>query len=229
MLQILALITVSLFLILWLLATRKKHTENFANASGTQQCPPGTNPFFDKSGDTVCCDGQVQGNQCTGTIVCTFATNHASLPTCSSITQAHAAEMSAKLCPPSMPLYETDSCKSSAAPSAKTCKIYQNQLDNKIDPTSCYNQRLLENTACFGTNCTKRVVPQKDAGMCLIQVEFTGQDGHRRNCYTKETYGDYLQTLGKKSSFDPDRNILICDVAKAVFVDRTMDVKDALL
>jgi hypothetical protein len=87
----------------------------------------------------------------------------------------------------------------------------------------------MELASCFGTNCAKKIVQQEDAGTCLVQLEFTGQDGHRRSCYTKSSYSDYLQTAGKKTAFDPSRNINICDVAKAVFVDRTMDQKDVQL
>ena len=224
-------------------------TESFVGGPGTGPsinfCPMGYSKFFDKTGESVCCDGKVVGNTCAGTPRCGFTTR-SGLPLCGQMLKNMYAEASKAQCPPSMPNYFQDAAGKNAGctdgPLSQTmtgpnptggqttCKIYAAQKDNSANADSCYNQRLLEQTPCFGTNCQKSLSMQPSAGLGLVTVEFTGVDGHRHQCYTSGTYTAYLDKTQpnwrSKGTFDPTKSIRMCSVAKKVYVDRTMEEKD---
>jgi len=44
-----------------------------AESTGTTMCPIDTKTYTDRLGNTNCCSGQVNGNHCDGTVVCTFS------------------------------------------------------------------------------------------------------------------------------------------------------------
>ena len=218
-----------------------------ASASPSIQfCPMGYSKFYDKTGETLCCDGKVAGNTCTGTPRCGFTTR-AGLPLCGQMLKNMYAESAKTQCPPSMPNYFQDEkgqnsgCTSGVLNQSmtgpnptggqSTCKIYISQADNWSNADSCYNQRLVEQTPCFGTNCQKSLSMQSKAGLGLVTVEFTGVDGHRHQCYTSGTYTAFLDKTQpdwrSKGTFDPTKSLRMCSVAKKVYVDRTMEEKDA--
>jgi len=61
-----------------------------------------------------------------------------------------------------------------------------------------------------------------------VTVDFGDKDGHRHTCYDPTSYVAYLNVAKPdwKASFDATKSIKMCPVAKAVFVDRTMEMKD---
>jgi hypothetical protein len=209
-------------------------------------CPMGYTQYLNKSGDSACCDGKVSGTLCLGTPRCGFTTR-SGLPLCGQMLKNMYASASKTQCPPSMPNYFQDAkglnagCTSgplndtmtgpNPTGGQSTCKIYASQEDNLANTDSCYNQRLLEQTPCFGNDCQKSLSMQSTAGMGLVTVEFTGVDGHRHQCYTSGTYTAFLDKTQpnwrSKGTFDPAKSLRICSVAKKVYVDRTMDEKDA--
>jgi len=52
------------------------------NTGMTIMCPYDTKTYTDRIGNTNCCDGQVNGNQCDGRIVCTFSSSNSKYPIC---------------------------------------------------------------------------------------------------------------------------------------------------
>jgi hypothetical protein len=249
--QVPIIILISLIgLVLVILALKTSHqvaSEGFlSEQNAITFCPMGASPYFDKAGDTLCCDGKVKGNICSGTTLCALSTNHPTAPSCVSVLQKYASQKAKNVCPPSMSSYFEDpnthvagcttgplshNMTSPAVPAQPTCTIYSDNTLNRSAPNSCHNQRLLENTKCFGGDCVKNIMPQKAAGVCLISTEFSDTNGHRHVCYSRESYVDYLNQTkpGWQATFDPSKNIRICEVAKKVYVDRTMDTKDAQL
>jgi hypothetical protein len=204
----------------------------------------GYKPFHDKNGNQVCCDGKVVGNRCIGTPRC-GQTTRAGLPTCTQMLKDYYATKAKDVCPPSMPNYYegqdgthagctdgslTPDMTAPNLPSQKTCTVYATPQDNAAKADSCQNQRQLEQTPCFGQACKKSLSVQSDATVALVQVEFTGADGHRHMCYTTDSYTQYLDRTQpgwqSKGTFDPKKSLKLCAVAKKVYVDRTMDEKD---
>jgi hypothetical protein len=241
-----ALVIVCIIL-LCLQSSNKDSSEGFANAPTPSIgfCPMGYKPFHDKNGNQVCCDGKVVGNKCLGKPRC-GQTTRAGLPTCTQMLKDYYATKSKDMCPPSMPNYFEGQDGTNAGctegglttdmtapnlPSQKTCKVYATPQDNAAKTDSCQNQRQLERTPCFGKACHKSLSVQSDAGVALVQVEFTGADGHRHACYTTDSYTQFLDRTQPgwqtKGTFDPKKSLKICAVAKKVYVDRTMDEKDA--
>lgn len=53
--------------------TVSNKVEGFAVQPGPKMCPSGTKMYIDSDGNTNCCDGQVTGAMCEGTIDCTFS------------------------------------------------------------------------------------------------------------------------------------------------------------
>jgi hypothetical protein len=209
-------------------------------------CPKSTTPFFDKSGDTVCCDGVVKGNICQGKPVCALSSGHKSLPTCQSFMKTYYQEKGKQICPSSLPNYFENPSKHISGctdgqlnsdmngpnlPNANVCTVYNTEEENQSKKDSCFNQKRLANIQCFGKDCTKTLSYQASSKSNLVSVEFTGLDGHRHTCYEKDSYIDYLNhsqpNWRKNMNFDPEKNSKMCDVAKKIYVDRTMDAKDA--
>lgn len=221
-----------------------KSREGFA-APTVSFCPMGYKPFHDKNGNQVCCDGKVIGNKCIGTPRC-GQTTRAGLPTCTQMLKDYYTTKSKDVCPPSLPTYYESQDRAMAGctegalnpqmtapnlPSQKTCRVYATPTDNAAKLDSCQNQRQLEQTPCFGQGCQKSLALEPSAGVALVQVAFTGSDGHRHTCYTTDSYTDFLNRTQpgwqSKGIFDPKKSLKICAVAKKVYVDRTMDEKDA--
>jgi len=45
-------------------------------------CPSGSKSMYDSHGDLVCCAGEINGDKCEGTILCTFSGNNTNYPLC---------------------------------------------------------------------------------------------------------------------------------------------------
>lgn len=53
--------------------TVSNKVEGFAVQPGPKTCPSGTRMYIDSDGNTNCCDGEVVGAKCEGTVECTFS------------------------------------------------------------------------------------------------------------------------------------------------------------
>jgi hypothetical protein len=72
-LGIIAVILTMLFVVCFPLNC-KRCSEGFQTMVKTS-CPSGTNSFYDRRGDLLCCRGTVNGNRCEGRIECSFSGN----------------------------------------------------------------------------------------------------------------------------------------------------------
>lgn len=57
-------------------------TEGFEDTRAVTTCPEDTKTYTDKLGNVNCCDGEVDGNECTGKIDCTFSPSLPDVPVC---------------------------------------------------------------------------------------------------------------------------------------------------
>ena len=63
-----------------------KTQEGFQSPALTS-CPEGSKSFYDNRSNLMCCNGQVNGNYCEGTIVCSFSNNSQKYPSCKVIVE----------------------------------------------------------------------------------------------------------------------------------------------
>jgi hypothetical protein len=206
-------------------------------------CPAGWNSYNSDSGDIKCCEGAVSGSECQGVTKCTFGTGTETVPNCIDVQKLYAEEKSKSICPKSLSSYyeapgKLAGCTSGALNSDMSgpatssqpfCTIYKSEKENSGKADSCINQKRLDDLECFGKDCHKNIYISPASGTALIQIDFTGTDGIRRSAFEKNSYIEYLKATDPtwNEKIDLDKNINIANVAKAIFVDRSMEIKDA--
>ncbi len=223
---------------LYIIEETRDKEEAFQDSTVLTFCPNGWKPFFSKRGDTDCCDGDVAGNTCSGKPMCSFSTN-SDLPACKDVLKQEYAKKAAQLCPSGMTYYNGSNgsgCTSGSLNSSMTapattsqphCIIYDTKEQDISSAASCFNQKRLSDVKCFGKDCKASIEEIPGSPVALIKISFTDYTGIRHTCYTKDSYIDYLTAtkpeLLKSGKFNPDKNIKIADVAKAYYIDKTLD------
>ena len=218
--------------------------ENYYLAS----CPSGYKSFYNNEGNMICCDGEIMGNRCLGDRQCVLnGAGTTDTPNCVTSILEEYTEKAQLQCPKSMMFYfedktqNTKGCTSGPLNSTlnrpklsnqPTCFIYKNSEQNVNSKNSCYNQQLLDNTPCFGNNCTKELVQPVEDGPVLIGIGFTDTSGIHRTTYTRQSLENYLNVSNpnwRNQGLDLSKNISVAEIAKAYFVDKTMSSSDVQL
>jgi hypothetical protein len=205
-------------------------------------CPSDMKTFYLPDSRTACCDGSVVGNRCTGSVQCTMTGEGGKdLPNCTTLLKKDYKEKSKSKCPSALPLYFEDKatkkrgCTSGglnadmtqpAIPSQPTCLIYPTLEENLMKKNSCELYRQMEEIPCFGTQCTKSITAPNDSTIpALVTVQFVDKMGMYRTAYTRkslEYYLNHTRPKWKDDGIDLDKNVMVAEVAKAYFVDRTL-------
>jgi hypothetical protein len=205
-------------------------------------CPSGYKSFYDNNGDTVCCDGQIVANRCLSDNQCTLnGKGTPELPNCTELLQKLYSKKSQEYCPSSMANYfedrakEIKGCTSGSLNPTMTgpkkwdqpqCIIYKSFEQNTNSKDSCTNQKLLNNAECFGNNCTKELVQPILTAAPLVAIGFIDSSGMHRVAYTKESMENFLNITNpnwRNQGIDLSSNINVASVAKAFYVDKTID------
>lgn len=208
-------------------------------------CPSDMKTFYLPDGRTACCNGPVVGSRCTGTVQCTMTGEGTKdLPSCTTLLQKEYQSKGQNTCPPSMPTYFEDKaskkkgCTSGALNSEMTlpatttqptCWVYPTLEENLVKEDSCELQKQLEEAACFGTNCTKRILVANTTEPPLIAIQFVDKSGMYRTAYTRKSLEYYLsqtRPAWRDEGLDLDKNIMVAEVAKAYYVDKAISEKD---
>lgn len=227
--------------------------EGFASASASASsdpialsaCPSDMKTFYLSDGRTACCNGPVVGSRCTGAVQCTMTGEGTTdLPSCASLLQKDYQEKGKSTCPPSLSSYFEDKgtkkkgCTSGALNSEMTlpatttqptCWIYPTLEENLMKKDSCELQRQLEEAPCFGTQCTKRVLSTGEGTPPLLAIQFVDKSGMYRTAYTRKSLEYYLSQTRpswRDEGLNLDKNVMVAEVAKAYYVDRTKSEKD---
>ena len=212
-----------------------------------QTCPPGTNSYQSKNGDTDCCQGDYVDFKCTGKTVCTLSPKHDGLPACLDALKQTLREKAVAQCPAAMQNYYENPAVSGSlagctagprspdgtAPLTSTqekCQIYATDALNSRKKDSCYNQKLLEAVVCpsFPNQKTTKTIAQWNENYpvyftCQIQTTFGGTD----SCSEDKSWKSFLDV-----AWSPWRNYIdqystwmkpnFCSVYKQLRVDKTI-------
>jgi hypothetical protein len=205
-------------------------------------CPSGYKSFYNNEGNTVCCDGEIVANRCLADNQCTLnGKGTPEMPNCTELIQRMFLTKAKEYCSPSMPNYFEDrgknikGCMSGSLNdtmtgpkkySQPTCYIFPEFDKNMNFVNSCANQRLLDSAQCFGNNCTKELQQPIPSAPPLVAIGFTDNSGMHRIAYTQESLENFLNVSNpkwKSQGMDLTKNINVAEVAKAYYIDRTMD------
>jgi hypothetical protein len=198
--------------------------------------------IYGKNSRKTCCYGEVSNGVCKGDS-CILGQAQDNLPECTMMIQSKRKEVADTLCPKAMPnVYFTPThigCTDGplngdeSGPlheSAKKCTITI-MPDGTMGENTCTDQIYLEKLSCFGSNCEKFIHTSPDKKR-LIGMDFTASDGIRRSCFDNDSYKTYLQNSGmsaEKQEQILQFNPIVCNVAKKLYVDRTMEASSAIL
>jgi hypothetical protein len=245
MLELSFLIITITIIVVWLYFTNNQpkpvNTEGFEGYYLTA-CPPGYKSFYTTEGSTVCCDGEIVANKCLGDNQCILNGGGSNdMPNCVFALLKMYEEKAKSKCPPSMRQYFEDKGRNIAActegrlnetlsgprhASQPTCVIFPDLNDNRNIKESCENQTLLDDAACFGNNCTKELMQPVNSAPPLVAIGFTDNLGMHRIAYTRQSIENFLNVTNpnwKNQGMDLSKNINVAEVAKAYYIDRTMD------
>jgi hypothetical protein len=193
--------------------------EGFADTDQVELsfCPHNMQSYQDsKTSDTVCCDGAVADNICSGDSVCTLTPSSASkLPACSTYMKEYNALKAKEHCFDTMSqYYEDDSqkpiisgCaskvnKDTSAPTlgAKSCKVYSTAKLNQYKFDSCENHKMVylgkNSNFCKTANCTDVGIGGNEQDVAWITAYYMTQNGStpvQAYCETKESITRHLK------------------------------------
>jgi hypothetical protein len=206
-------------------------------------CPSGYTLFYDKNQSTMCCDGEVNGKLCMGSKQCVLAGSSTGESCINAVVDDYKYK-SDEFCPSSMPSYyenrikKTKGCTSGLlnqtmdGPSTVTqaqCKIYDTLNANINALDSCSNQKEMDAFPCFGKNCIKTLSQSVPDSPVLITISFADNNGIQRSVHTRDSMQRFLdatQPNWRDKGMDLSKNIAIAEVAKAVYIDKTMSKDD---
>jgi hypothetical protein len=222
----------------------KESFENFYLSA----CPSGYKSFYNNNSDTTCCDGEIIANTCISDNQCTLnGKGTPDMPNCTEFIKKIYAEKAKQYCMPALPNYFEDKSKKikgcMVGPLNDTmtgprenyqpkCVIYDSLEKNNISIDSCANQKMLDLAVCFGNNCTKRLAKYNQTAPPIVAIQFTDNKGIPHMAYTRTSYENYLNIANpgwKSWGLDLSKNINVAEVAKAFYIDKTIEQKDIQL
>lgn len=243
MIELIVLLISSIIIIFIIYKNNIDNFENYNNNDNNyylSSCPSGYKSFYNNNGDTVCCNGEVIANKCIGDLQCTLNGKGTDMPNCLQYILQDYKEKGNKFCPRSYAYFEginvkgcTDGLLNSTLTgprneSQKVCTIYKTNDLNKTSIDSCYNKKLLDATKCIGDNCTKKLTQFGKGMPVLIQIEFI-YNNNPIVAYSRESYSNFINAVNpdmKNKEEYLSKNVHIAEVAKALYIDRTMEESD---
>lgn len=245
MLELTVLLVITVILLLAIYFLNQSNEPNIAEGFESYyltSCPPGYKSFYNNDGNIVCCNGDVIANKCLGDEQCTLnGKGTPDMPNCVQAILKMYEEKGKSQCPPSMPQYFEDRAHNTKActagrlndtlssprfPNQPACVIYDTWDKNSLSKDSCYNQKQLDSAQCFGSNCTKELTQPIPTAPPLVAIGFTDSTGMHRVAYSRQSLEGFLDVSNpswRNQGMDLSKNINVAEVAKAYYVDRTMD------
>lgn len=217
--------------------------EGFVSGSGNisdiilTTCPADSTSFINDNGRTICCNGMILDNKCSGKTLCTLSESAEGIPTCNEWYSAWLNERGKERCPASMPNYFEDKSKNvrgccagprnktgtaPLTPTDKMCKIYTTQKEENEKEDSCTNMKLLESTKCFSSN----IDVKKTISNGVVSCSYTTKEGPikvSRTCLVNPTkeWKDFV------NSKRPDLKNTVCAIQERLYIRKDLSEKDA--
>lgn len=214
-------------------------SENFTN-SYLSSCPTDYKLIYDSNGDMICCNGDIIANKCIADKKCILnGKGTDDMPNCTEEILKLYMEKGQNVCPSSYSYYEdkannikgctygelNHTLSGPATSTQKGCKVYNNNDDSVKKVDSCQLIKEMNEFPCFGRNCTKSIKEmQHGAKPALIAVEFLDDNDIYRTSYTRTSYKRNMEN--STTSIDFSKNIMVAEVAKAYFIDKTLGQSD---
>jgi len=209
-------------------------------------CPSGYTSYHLSNGNTACCKGEIIANECMSDDVCLLngkSTND--MKKCTTVISNGYKQKAAEQCPPSASSYFEDGAKKGCTngplnitltgpqnKSQQTCIIYPTMDANLQSLDSCSNQKEMEEFPCFGNHCTKSLVQAVPNAPVQISVGFVDTTGMHRVAYSRasmQRFLDATKPTWRSQGMDLSKNVNVAEVAKAYYVDHTIQQADIQL
>jgi hypothetical protein len=180
-------------------------------------CPSFANEIQTAKGSTDCCQGDMVDGKCNGTTFCTKSPAYAGVPTCIDKWRNYFKDKGENFCPPTMRNYYEDvlnpSSKKgcSAGPispdgkmptdgSAKQCKVYASEEDNKANRDSCYVEKMRAKVQCpvvNGASPDATLYPDNrdPTKFLLIECRYAFELGMPDFCAERSTLEQYFTRM----------------------------------
>ena len=212
-----------------------------------RSCPSGYNTFYHSDGSMQCCNGEVIANRCIGDLQCTLGKGAPDMPNCVDAILEEYKVKGKEFCPASMPSYFEDrsagkkGCikgrwnQTLSGPATNTqaqCVLYNTPPENQNNINSCFNQKHLEEYPCFGDNCKKSFIHFYPDSPPLLAINFTDTAGMPHTAYSRDSVIRFLDARDpewRNRGFNVSTRIIIAEVAKAFYIDKTMSQSDVQL
>jgi hypothetical protein len=107
---------------------------------------------------------------------------------------------------------------------------------------SCANQKMLDSAVCFGNNCSKRLHGFAPSAPLSVAIQFTDNKSMPHTAFTRtsiERLWDTIFSPNSNSNYNwrnspyminrLSKDINIAEVAKAFYIDKTIEQKDIQL
>ena len=180
-------------------------------------CPTFTTEIQTAKGSTDCCQGDMVDGKCNGNTFCTKSPAYLGVPNCADAWREHFTKKGSDICPSTMPNYYEDvanpasqkGCSAGAILSdgkmpkdvtAKQCKIYTSESDNKTKLDSCYVEKLRSTVQCPAINMVSppaKLYPDyRDSTKYLaITCDYPFEIGMPMQCFDKPSVETALDSL----------------------------------
>jgi hypothetical protein len=200
-------------------------------------CPPSAPEIQTSKGSTDCCTGDLIDGKCNGTTFCTKSPAYPGVSSCVDKWRSYFKDKGVNFCPPTMPNYYENILKGaapkgcSAGPilqdgtlpkdgTAKQCKIYPNEDDNKTKTDSCYIEKERSKIQCPVVNgnsppATFRMDWRDPSKFIFFQCEYPYELGMPSQCFDGKTLQEFATKLypnwRTNSSWVTQINSLSCE------------------
>lgn len=242
MVELILLISIIISLVIFIYYKKKSRYEGFKTNTNDinhnlESCPQGMKSFYNLNGDIVCCEGDILANKCISDKQCILSGTSKDIQSCVNMVLNDYETKGVDYCMPSMPNYFEDGkikgCTNGklnntlSAPASKnqpTCYIYLDHDTNLNSVNSCLNNKVLDSVQLFGNEATKTLIQPVPEKPILVAISFIDNTGMHRTAYTKDSLVNFLNATNPnwKNQIDLTKNIMVAEVAKAYYIDRTI-------
>ena len=216
------------------------------NESYLHSCPSGYTSYHLSSGNTACCKGEIVANECMSDNAC-LLNGKGTMEKCTTVIMNEYTQKSIEQCPSSIASYFEDNSNRKKGctngplnttltgpqnNSQKVCNIYNTMDLNLNSLDSCLNQKEMDEFPCFGNHCTKTLVQAVPNTPVQVSIGFVDSNGMHRVAYTRtsmQRFLDATKPTWRSQGMDLSKNVNVAEVAKAYYVDHTVQQEDIQL